>query len=248
MIYSDQNRVFYGAMLASLALHALLLLGFPDLLSSARRAVESFPPPILARLIAPEPAAPPQAPEMEKRPPAPPPPVKKPKPTVSKPIAKPAPSPLPAPTVEPEPAPPAPDVASVEPIPAPAQPVPPAPVAVAPPSQPSAQAGEAAAAREARTIGEYRLELIEAARRIKDRTRYPPIARDNNWTGNTNVNVAVPAGGAPAVSVRGTSGHQVLDQHALNIFRQATQEVPVPQALRGKAFVVEVRMDFTLKD
>jgi len=141
--------------------------------------------------------------------------------------------------------------AAPAPEPAPAQAVPPAPVAVAPPasqSQPSAQAGEAAVAREARTIGEYRLELIEAARRIKDRTRYPPIARDNNWTGNTNVSVAVPAGGAPAVSVRGTSGHQVLDQHALSIFRQATQEVPVPQALRGKAFVVEVRMDFTLKD
>ena len=247
MSHSDPNRVFYYAIFASLALHALLLVSFPDLLSSARRAVESFPPPILARLIAPEPAAPPEA----EKPPAPPPPVQKPKPTVSKPIARPAPSPLPAPAIEPEPAPPAPPVAAAEPTPAPAQAVPPAPVAVAPPapqSQPNAQAGEAAAAREARTIGEYRLELIEAARRIKDRTRYPPVARDNNWTGNTNVNVAVPAGGAPAVSVRGTSGHQVLDQHALSIFRQATQEVPVPQALRGKAFVVEVRMDFTLKD
>jgi protein TonB len=233
--HSDANRVFYYAILASLALHALLLLGFPDLLSSARRAVESFPPPILARLIAPEPAAPPAA----EKPPAPP--VQKPKPAAARPVAKPAPSPLPAPAAEPEPAPPAPPVAAIEPAPpAPAQ----APVASTPPIQ----VGESAAAREARTIGEYRLELIEAARRIKDRTRYPPIARDNNWTGNTNVSVAVPPGGAPAVSVRGTSGHPILDQHALNIFRQATQEVAVPQVLRGKAFVVEVRMDFTLKD
>jgi TonB family protein len=239
--HSDSNRVFYYAIFVSLALHALLLLGFPDLLSSARRAVESFPPPILARLIAPEPAAPPEA----EKPPAPPPPVQKPKPAAAKPIAKPAPSPLPAPVAEPEPTPPAPPVAAVEPAPTPAPPAPvQAPVAVTPPMQ----VGESAAAREARTIGEYRLELIEAARRIKDRTRYPPIARDNNWTGNTNVSVAVPPGGAPAVSVRGTSGHQVLDQHALGIFRQATQEVQVPQALRGKAFAVEVRMDFTLKD
>jgi protein TonB len=235
---NDPNRVFYYAILASLALHALLLLGFPDLLSSARRAVESFPPPILARLIAPEPAAPPEA---EK----PPPPVQKPKPAPVKPIAKPTPSPLPAPVVEPEPTPPAPPVASAEPTPAPA---PPAPVQAPVASTPPLQVGESAAAREARTIGEYRLELIEAARRIKDRTRYPPIARDNNWTGSTNVSVAVPPGGAPAVSVRGTSGHQVLDQHALNIYRQATQEVPVPQTLRAKPFAVEVRMDFTLKD
>jgi periplasmic protein TonB len=239
---SAQNRVFHCAILASLALHALLFLGFPDLISSARRAVESFPPPILARLIAPEPAAPapvPAPPIIKEKPPAPP--------KAAKPLAIPAPVPEPVPAAKPEPVAPTPPAESV-PAPATAE-APPAPVASAPPAQPAAQPGAAAAAaREARTIGEYRLELIEAARRIKDRTRYPPLARDNNWTGNTRVSVAVPPGGAPTVSVRGTSGHQILDEHALRIFRQATREVAVPQELRGRAFVVEVPMVFTLKE
>jgi len=46
--------------------------------------------------------------------------------------------------------------------------------------------------------------------------------------------------------VKGTSGHQVLDQHALAIFRQAAREVSLPQDLRGKEFAIDVWMDFTL--
>jgi protein TonB len=245
-VIDNRNRVFHYAVFASLALHALLFLSFPDLLSSARQAVETFSPPILARLIAPEPTAPPAA----EKPAAPPP-----KPKAEKPVVKPAPLPPVEPRPSPIPAPPA-----AEPVPAPAaagpappaaEPAPPAPapgpVVSAPPAQPG-QPGAAAAAREARTIGEYRLQLIDAAKRIKDRTRYPPLARENNWTGNTGVSVAVPPQGVPGISVRGTSGHRVLDQHALSIFEQAAREVPVPQELRGKAFVVEVRMDFTLTD
>lgn len=235
MTRGDHNRNFHYAVLASLALHAVLLLGFPDLISTARRAVESFTPPIVARLIAPEPASAPPAVE-EKKPPAPPRPVRKPAP-VAKPIPAPELEPAPA-AAEPHPAPPAP----AAPVEAPAAP------AIAETAPPGAPVGAppAAAPREARTIGEYRLELIEAARRIKDRTRYPPVARDNNWTGQTQVRVALAASGTPAISVKGTSGHQVLDQHALAIFRQAAREVALPEDLRGKEFAVEVWMDFTL--
>lgn len=238
MIRGDQNRTFHYAVLASLALHALLLLGFPDLINSARRAVESFTPPIVARLMAPEPAGAPPAAEEK-----PPPPVKKPKAAVVKPVPAPQPAPERAP------------VAPVETAPAPPSAEPPAPVASEPalasapsvaPAPPAAQPG--APSREARTIDEYRLELIEAAKRIKDRMRYPPDARDNNWTGTTQVSVAVPPQGRAAISVKGSSGHQVLDRHALTIFRQAAQEVPVPQELRGQAFVVEIPMLFTLTE
>jgi protein TonB len=244
--HGDQNRIFHFAILASLALHALLFLGFPDLINSARRAVENFPPPILARLIAPEPVAPPVAePSVAKeKPPAPPVPKPTP-PKVAKPLAVPAPAPDPVPVAAPKPEPVSPTPPAESPS---AAEVPPAPVASALPAQPAPQPGAAAAARAARTIGEYRLELIEAANRIKDSTRYPPIARDNNWTGSTTVGVVVAASGAPAVTVRGASRHPVLDQHALAIFRQAAREVPLPQELRGREFAVEVRMDFTLKD
>ena len=238
---SAQNRVFHYAILASLALHALLFLGFPDLINSARRAVESFPPPILARLMAPEPAVAPAAPTEAPRPV----PVQKPAPPKpAKPVVKPAPDPEPAPAANAQPAPPSP-VAPAEAPPAPAAAEPaPGPVASVPAAPPGAQPG--APPRDARTIGEYRLELIEAAKRIKDRTRYPPIARDNNWTGQTQVRVALAATGTPAISVKGTSGHQLLDQHALGIFRQATREVSLPAELRGREFAVDVWMDFTL--
>ena len=79
---SGQNRVFHYAILASLALHALLLLGFPDLIDRARRAV-SFPPPLIARLMEPEPAAPPPPPAVEKKVEPP-----KPAPRLAKPVPK----------------------------------------------------------------------------------------------------------------------------------------------------------------
>lgn len=251
MTRGDHNRTFHYAVLASLVLHAVLLLSFPDLVSRARRAVESLAPPIVARLIAPEPASappdeerkpPPQEKKLPvaKKPPPAPRPVQKavpPKVAEPAPLAKPVPAPEPVatPSSAPEAAPAA---ETAERAPAPAA------VTSAPAAPPGAQPG--APPREARTIGEYRLELIEAARRIKDRTRYPPIARDNNWTGQTQVRVALAASGAPAISVKGTSGHQVLDQHALSIFRQAAREVTLPPDLRGKEFAVEVWMDFTL--
>ena len=50
---ASPNRVFHYAVLASLALHAVLFVTFPDLLDTARRAV-SIPPMLIARLMAPE--------------------------------------------------------------------------------------------------------------------------------------------------------------------------------------------------
>ena len=253
MTRGDQNRTFHYAVLASLVLHAVLLLSFPDLVSRARRAVENLAPPIVARLMAPEPASAPPAEEQKpppeekklpvakKLPPAARPVQKAVPPTVVEPapLAKPVPAPEPEPVAKPSSAPDAAPAAETA-VPAPAPP----PVASVPTAPPGAQ--PSAPPREARTIGEYRLELIEAARRIKDRTRYPPIARDNNWPGQTQVRGALAASGAPAISVKGTSGHQVLDQHALSIFRQAAREVSLPPDLRGKEFAVEVWMDFTL--
>ena len=53
MADNGQNRVFHYAMAASIALHALLLFGFPDFIDTARRAV-SLPPALIARLMEPE--------------------------------------------------------------------------------------------------------------------------------------------------------------------------------------------------
>jgi protein TonB len=101
------------------------------------------------------------------------------------------------------------------------------------------------AAPDAATVGQYRVQLLGAAGRFK---RYPDVARENNWTGNVVVRVAVEAGGLPQVGIRRTSGHAVLDEQALDMFRQAARAVPVPASLRGGAFSLDVRAIYGLED
>jgi len=235
---SGQNRVFHYAILASLALHALLLLGFPDLIDRARRAV-SFPPPLIARLMEPEPAAPPPPPAVEKKVEPP-----KPAPRLAKPVPKAAePAPVaPAPVVE-QPTPP---VESPQPQPAPV----PAPVAAAAPQSraPATQQTatlNAAPSAEVQSRDQYRVQLIDEARRHK---RYPPLARENNWQGNVLVGVAIATDGRASVTLKGSSGHEILDRQALDMFRQAARAVPVPPALRGKEFALEVRAVYGLEE
>jgi protein TonB len=226
----DRNRILHYAILASLALHAVLLLGLPDLISGARHAA-SLPPKIIARLMAPEPVpvpAPPPQPPPQAAPAVPPPqPKKKPPAPV---LAKPAPEP--PVQVEPPraPAPPAP---VAEPAPAPVKPAEEvAPAAPAAPT-PAAPAATSAQMLEEQSADRYRMELIAAlARAIKD--SYPPQARDNNWEGDVLLGVVVRPNGNVSINVKRGSRFRVLDQGAVAALRQATQEVPVPPALRGK--------------
>jgi periplasmic protein TonB len=237
-VTDNRNRNFHYAILASLALHALLLFAFPDLVDSARRAA-SIPPQIIARLMAPEPAPVPEsAPEKKE---VPPPPQKKaakpkPPPMLATPRPAPVPAPIPAPAPEPvvPPAPPQPPVAAVDPQPASPPAASPAPAAPAP-----------AQAPESLSRDQYRLQLIDEARRHK---RYPPIARENNWQGDVRVGVAVAANGRPTVTLKGSSGYDVLDRQALEMFTQAVRAVPIPPALRGKEFALEVRAIYGLED
>ena len=103
----------------------------------------------------------------------------------------------------------------------------------------------ASAPADAATVGDYRMQLIGAAKRFK---RYPEVARENNWAGNVVVGVAVGADARAQISVRKSSGRPVLDEQALEMFRQAAKAVPVPPALRGKEFSLEVRAIYGLED
>jgi periplasmic protein TonB len=211
-------------MAASLALHAAALFSIPDLLDTARRAA-AIPPQLIARLMEPEP-------EVQKPAPVPPPIAAQPPKPVAKKAVKPAPRPIEAPVareVVPQPAPPpvqeaveTPPVAAVEPAPA-------------PPAQ----------APETLSRDQYRVRLIDEARRHK---RYPPLARENNWQGDVRVSVAIGANGRPSVTLKGSSGYEVLDRQALEMFTQAARAVPVPPALRGKEFSLEVRAVYGLED
>jgi protein TonB len=228
----EHNRVLYRAILASLVLHALLLFGLPEELISSAQHAASLPPKIIARLMAPEPVpvpapvpAPPPQPPVKAAPPQPP--KTKPSPPV---LAKPSPKP-PVQVEQPRaPAPPAPPAPVAQPAPAVAKPV--EEVAAAAPA-PAAPPAASARALEEQSADRYRMELIAAlARMIKD--SYPPQARDNNWEGDVLLGIVVRPNGNVSISVKRGSEFRVLDQGAVAALRQATQEVPVPPALRGK--------------
>lgn len=217
MAARSRNRAFQYALLASLALHVALLIGVPDLRPAMTRAVESVP--LVARLLDLQPAPLPEAPKREERPAR----AREARPQIQQlppetPVAA-----TPSPVAAPEPAAPAPaqPVAAAQPAPTPAAPLP------VPDNT------------EARSRDQYRIELIAAAKRIKDELRYPPLARENRWQGDVRVGVAVNAGGGASIEVCESSGYEVLDRQAVEIFRRAADSVPVPAALRGKAFALE---------
>ena len=236
----DQNRAFNYAVLASIVLHGMVLFGFSQR-DAARRVAPSAP--IVAHLVDPPPAvAPtPAAPQVE-------PPKAKPVPSkpraAPKPVAKAA---TPAP-VEPSeasapPAPPAPPVSEAAP-PAPAEPpAPPAIAAAAPTPGPATATVETV---DLGSLAQYRLQLLSMARKYK---RYPRVAMDNNWEGDVVVRMVIGANGMISmVSVKSSSGHEVLDQQALEMFQKAKPLVQIPAALRGKEFTLELRAIYNLRD
>ncbi len=234
----SDNRAFRYALGASLALHVLVLASFPNLIDTARRAASL--PPIIARLMepAPEPVpvpAPPPEKKLAEKKPAPP-RVAKPVPRAETPIVRAETPPVvEAPAAAPEPAPvvPPPPLAAIEPQPVPS----PAPQAA--PAAPPIEVPESV------SRDQYRVQLIDEARRHK---RYPALARENNWQGDVKVGVAIAPNGRPTVTLRGSSGYEVLDRQALEMFMRAARAVPIPSALRGKEFTLEVRAVYGLED
>lgn len=228
------HRAFTYAIGASIALHAALLaLRAPESRPAATASVT-----ITAHLAeAEKPVAAPPPPVVEPQPVKPPPRPVKPKPPPKIVQAEPAPTaPSPftvAPAAPMAPAEPAP--AAPEPAPAPAPSVvAPGPVAAAPAPDPST------------LIAQYRSQFIGAAVRYK---RYPLPARDNGWEGDVVVRLEISANGDLAeVKVKRSSGHSVLDDQALEMFRLAAPQVPVPAGLRGRAFGFDVRAVYSLKD
>jgi TonB family protein len=231
-----QFRLLVLAVLGSLALHALILLflaGFRGF--SQGRAVL---PPLTARIVKPKP--PPAPPKAE---PPPPLPVVRPA-TRSAPAARaPEQAPVPAPVA----AAPTP-VLSVESSRAAAEPaftVPAAPAQPAPrvDAQPSLAT---VSGPDPASVARFRLELMEVATRYK---RYPRIAQDNNWEGRVELRIAFAESGAiSSISVKKGAGRAVLDEQAQSMIRSAQPQLVIPPLLRGKAFVLEIPVEFFLKE
>jgi protein TonB len=210
------------AVALSLLLHAVLLFGLPDSRESKR--IRVAPAPIVARLMEQQPAPA----VVAASPPIPPAATQRPEPPLD--IAPQAPQPAPIAAAAP-----APSGSAGEPATGPSAKTEPQPAA-------SALAAEAP---DAGTLAQYRLQLISAAQRYK---RYPRVAMDNNWEGDVVVRMVIGASGMiTAAGVKTGSGHEVLDQQALEMFKRAKPLVPIPSALRGKEFIIELRAIYSLR-
>jgi protein TonB len=99
---------------------------------------------------------------------------------------------------------------------------------------------------DAGTVAQFRLELMDLARRYK---RYPRIAQDNNWEGRVELRIAIGEDGAiSSLAVKKGSGRAALDDEAQAMIRTAKSKATIPAALRGKAFVIEFPVEFFLKE
>jgi protein TonB len=246
-MHSKENRAFGYAMAASIVLHGVLLFGISQR-DRARRAAPQMPS-ILARLVESPAPAPAAEPPPRSAPAKPPPQIK---PTTPKRLARPAPAPTPTPQ------------AAVAPA------VEQAPVAETPADATSSEASvaqvlgkaedasaaaaaalpappAAASAEDPGSLDKYRL-LLNMVARNKYR-RYPRNANSNDWTGSVYLRMVVgPSGDVTSLTVTKTSGHEVLDRQAQEMFRNAAAEVPVPPVLRGKQFAVELLATYYLTD
>lgn len=231
---AGEHRLLAVAVLASIVLHALLFIAFPGLREARKTLV--VPGPVTARLVEPRPAA--SAPKTEELPQA-----AKPVPRAT-PAAKVAPAKREAPRAETELAAPA-----REPGPAPAlaieTPVAPAAPAAAAKLEAKPVAG-APAVLEAGSVAQYRIALMDA---MRPDDRYPRIALDNNWQGRVDLRIVIGPGGTIAsLAVGSSTGYDALDRHALAMVRKAQPKTPVPAALRGREFSLEVPVIFSLKE
>ncbi len=224
-----QLRLLALATLASLVLHALLLYALPIV----KEAVRAPARPLTARLAKPEP------PKAE--------PLPQPKPAVQAALPRPASAvQRTAPAPAPAPAPVAP-IPSVEPAQRAAEPAPQTSAAradLAP--APASALVPASSGPDPGSVARFRLELMEIARRYK---RYPRIAQDNGWEGRVELRIAfAESGSISSLTVNKGAGRAVLDEAAQAMIRSAQAQAAIPPALRGKAFVLEIPVDFLLKD
>lgn len=238
-----KERTLLGCVLVSIALHALVLFGMsrqaaPGPASTALLALTARLVPLAAVATASVPAQPGLAPRRVAEPtPAL-------RPALIEPVASPAPAAQKAaPAAPAESAP-----ASLGAADSTAQTRVQVPAAVASQSHAAMRGAEAGVASgsgaDAGTLAQYRMALIVASRRYK---RYPAIAVEKGLQGRVEVQLVIGASGLVArLSIKNSSGHEILDQQALEMLDQGKAAVPIPASLRGREFSIDIPVIFNL--
>lgn len=95
-------------------------------------------------------------------------------------------------------------------------------------------------------LRQYHLALGQKARQFR---RYPQAAREAGWQGRVALRLAVSETGAPiGVSLLQSSNFPVIDQAALEMMFLASGHTEVPESLRGRAFTIDLAVDFNPDD
>jgi len=137
------------------------------------------------------------------------------------------------------------DAASMSPTPTPSK-VPTTSPGVLASAAPVPTPGSSSAAIDEDLLARYRLQVITAARRYK---RYPRAALDNQWEGAAEVAMVIGDNGRiREITISKSSGHEVLDRQAIDMFRKAKPLVPIPAELRGREFRVTLKAIYSLRD
>ncbi len=93
---------------------------------------------------------------------------------------------------------------------------------------------------------EYRMALSLAAGRFK---RYPPLAQERGWEGTVEVELVVRAlARQPEIALLRSSGHDILDEKALDMVTRAAHRTDLPAGLKGRDFRVVLPVEFSLAD
>ncbi len=191
--------------------------------------------------------------------------------------APPSPVVMPAPIVEPEPIKPEPikkEIKSIKPIPKkspepvpvpvqesnpePAEPPPPniittapkvdiAPVITVPPPPPEPPKKIEPSENDiSNALGQYGNTLGRAIAKHKS---YPKIAQMRGWQGECLLDLKIDSSGnVISASVKQSSGHESLDNQALEMVRKASPFPAPPEALRGRSFNITVPVSFKLEN
>ena len=112
--------------------------------------------------------------------------------------------------------------------------------ALLPASPAMAQEGTAAAAQ----LYQYR--LLQTGTRLRG---YPPEARTRRLEGTVTISLHISAEGVlTRQSVVRSSGHAILDEHALDLLARAVPLTEIPSALQNRPFVVRIAVAFVLPE
>ena len=92
----------------------------------------------------------------------------------------------------------------------------------------------------------YRYRLLQSGTRLR---RYPVHAQEQRLQGTATIEVLVTARGVLGQArILQSTGHNLLDQNALDLLARAIPLTEIPSALHNRAFALTVALAFVLPD